>query len=235
MNFEIYCDESRPDLFTSKSTEKDKFLLIGSLWLPIDKRNLIKQRIKTLKDKHKIGGQIKWQRVSKSRLEFYKELIDIFMSFGKDLRFRSIAIEAEKVNFEIFHEDDKELGFYKFYYQMIHHWIFDFNEYKIFCDAKTNRKLDRLKILKKSLNNANLSSSIQFIQALPSKESVLIQLTDFLLGAIGGKLNKSIREHGAKNEVIKHLESRLGVNKLCPTGKNEEKFNVFKIHLEGGW
>jgi len=53
------------------------------------------------------------------------------------MRFRCIAVDREQVNLAL-HQNDGELGFYKFYYQLLHHWILD-NEYRIFCDLKTNR------------------------------------------------------------------------------------------------
>ena len=35
MKFEVYCDESRPDLFFNENKTAQQFLMIGSLWLPI--------------------------------------------------------------------------------------------------------------------------------------------------------------------------------------------------------
>ena len=235
VKFEVYCDESRPDLFTTGTLSKDQFLLIGSIWLPADQRALVKKRIKILKDHHKVGGQIKWQKVSNSRLDFYKEVVDLFMSFGHDLRFRCIAIKASKVDFQLFHNDDKELGFYKFYYQLLHHWILDFNDYFIFCDIKTNRNPKRLQDLKQCLQKTNLSSKVISIQSLPSSESALIQLADFLLGAAGASLNGNLTKDSAKSKILRHIESRLDVDQLKPTGKSEMKFNIFQIKLDGGW
>jgi len=235
MKFEIYCDESRPDLFTSKAQQKDRYLLIGGIWLPADKRIEIKQKIRELKNKRKIGGQIKWQKISKSRLQFYFELIDLFISFDLDIRFRCIAVKADKVNFNLYHNDDAELGFYKFYYELIHHWILDFNEYRIFCDTKTNRRPDRLAVLTRCLERANLSSKVHLIQAIPSRESVLIQFADFLIGAAGSELNNSLRPLSTKSKVLGYLREKLGRAKLSPTSRNEEKFNIFEIKLQGGW
>lgn len=235
MKFEIYCDESRPDLFTSKAEHKDRYLLIGGLWLPAEKRIEIKQQIKNLKNTHKIGGQIKWQKISKSRLRFYFELIDLFVSLGLDFRFRCIAVEASKVNFNLYHENDAELGFYKFYYELIHHWILDFNEYCIFCDTKTNRRPDRLATLQQCLQRSNLSSQIHSIQAVPSRESALIQFADFLLGAASSDLNESIDDQSAKKKILVYLREKLERKQLVPTVKSEEKFNIFAIQLQGGW
>ena len=235
MKFEVYCDESRPDLFTSRNRSSENFLLIGSLWLPAIHRAAIKEKITILKNRYKIGGQIKWQKISRSRLDFYFELINLFMSFGKDLRFRCIAVNPGEVDFSLYHNDDKELGFYKYYYQLIHHWILDFNEYRFFCDLKTNRNPKRLEDLRRCLKHSNLSSNIVSVQSIPSNESALIQLVDFLLGAAGARLNGVIRSNSTKEKVLLHLEARLGEDRLKPTRKGEEKFNIFKIKLQGGW
>ena len=44
MKFEIYCDESHPDVFRSKSPARAKYLLIGGLWLPSALRGRGKKR-----------------------------------------------------------------------------------------------------------------------------------------------------------------------------------------------
>lgn len=236
MKFEVYCDESSPDVFTSRSERRVRFLMIGSLWLPAELRQDLKNEIATLKDSHRVGGQIKWQKVSPSRQSFYTELTELFVQHGDDLRFRCIAVDKDKLDFKLYHEEDRELGFYKFYYQMLHHWILDFNDYQIFCDIKTNAKSDRLHDLQKCLQNANLSASISSVQAVPSSESALVQFADFLLGATNARMNDLLREGSTKKAVVEHLESLLNRPRLTATGRQEHKFNVFEIEPgKGGW
>lgn len=235
MKFEVYCDESNPDLFWTQAGERPQYLLFGSLWLNAELRPRIKEQIKSLKAAHSYPGEIKWHKVHAGRLPFYRDLIDLFFSHGLDLRFRCIAIPVGEVNMILFHSNDRELGYYKFYYQMLKHWIYDFNEYRIYCDEKTNRLGDRLKTLRRTLDLANATSQVLSVQALPSKEVVLIQLTDFLLGAVSSRLNGTVATDGTKDTVIRHLEARLDVRKLAPTPKSEPKFNIFRIRLEGGW
>jgi hypothetical protein len=122
--------------------------MIGSLWLPADLRGEIKQKILELRQHHQAWGEIKWSKVSPNRQGFYLDLIDLFFSYGDNLRFRCIAVDHQQVNLAL-HENDGELGFYKFYYQLLHHWILDFNEYRIFCDAKSNRDPKRLSTLQR--------------------------------------------------------------------------------------
>lgn len=232
MKFEVYCDEAHPDMFTS-AKPRGQFLMIGSLWLPTDLRGEIKQKIMELRQRHRAWGEIKWSKVSPNRQDFYLDLIDLFFSYGDNLRFRCIAVDRHEVNLAL-HENDGELGFYKFYYQLLHHWILDFNEYRIFCDAKSNRDPKRLPILQRCLTRANLSSEIRSIQSLPSREVVLIQLTDLLLGAVSSRLNGTLQQGAAKSAVLERLEAALGRN-FAPTHKGEEKFNIFRIRLQGGW
>jgi hypothetical protein len=233
MKFEVYCDESRPDLFTSQKRNA-RYLMIGSLWLPAGLRNEVKDKIKGLRQRHNTWGEIKWTKVSPSRLPFYLDLIDLFEAYGMDMRFRCIAVDSNQVDMN-WHENDSELGFYKFYYQLLHHWILDFNEYRIFCDTKTNRDLTRLKVLHRCLNRANLSSRVSSIQALPSRQVVLIQLSDLLLGAASSRLNQTLQSGSPKEAVVQRLESHLGVTQLHATHRDEEKFNIFQIRLQGGW
>ena len=232
MRFEVYCDEANPDVLTSESP-RARYLMIGSLWLPVELRNEIKSRVAALRLRHKAWGEIKWSKVSPNRRDFYVELIDLFVSYGDNLRFRCIAVDRTQLNLAL-HGNDGELGFYKFYYQLLHHWILDFNEYRIFCDVKSNRDPKRLPVLERCLSRANLTSRIDSIQSLPSHEVVLIQLCDLLLGAASSRINDTLREGSAKAAVVQRLELALG-RALGPTHKTKEKFNIFKIRLQGGW
>ena len=172
-------------------------------------------------------------KVSPSRVLFYNDLVDYFFSKKLDLRFRAIVINKNDVNLYKYHQNDQELGFYKFYYQVLQHWILDFNKYSIFLDYKKNRDRSRLHTLQNCLSCSNLSSDINIVQAVKSDESVLIQLTDFFTGITAGKFNDKIFSK-AKNKVIKRVEHHLK-RKIAPTGLYEKKYNVFKINLSGGW
>lgn len=233
MKFEVYCDETRPDLFTS-ANPNGRYLMIGSLWLPADMRDTAKSRIAELRTKHNVFGEIKWRKISPSKQDFYIELIDLFMSFGLDMRFRCVAVDRTEVNMGRLN-GDAELGFYKFYYQAIHHWILDHNEYSVFCDLKQNRDRSRLSTLKTVLGHANRTSEIGAVQSLPSPEVVLLQLCDVLLGAISARMNENQIDGAGKALVVEHLERRLDRHRLGPTAAAERKFNVFRMRLQGGW
>lgn len=236
MKIELYCDESRQDLFNNKKsiTENNRYICIGGLWIESDVREEIKNNIKVLQEKYKIFGEFKWKTVTPSKYSFYEELIDLFFNYNNSMRFRCVVIDATKVDMDTYNNSDSELGFYKFYYQLLTYWINNKNQYKIYTDYKVNRKNDRLNELKDVLNNKVRSlNTVQLIQAINSKESLLLQLEDVLMGAVAYKYN--YRDAGtaiAKNKLIKKIEEILDA-KITDNNKYNSKFNIFKINLRG--
>lgn len=231
MDFEVYCDESGLEALSNK--EAHNFTAIGGIWLPADCRFEFKEAMKRIKEKYKIVGELKWQKVSPAYFDLYRDVIDYFFSVDY-IRFRVILIEASKVNNIRFNNEDAELGFYKFYYQLLHHWIYDFNSYDIFLDLKVNRNKGRLKELNKVLSNANLTSHINQVQGLPSEQSLGIQMADILTGLVSSKVNQHLKSD-AKRGLVEHIEANFLKREIAPTPKWEEKFNVFRINLKGGW
>jgi hypothetical protein len=231
MKFEVYCDEANPDVLTSKHA-RARYLMIGGLWVRADLRQEIKTRIWQLRQKHNTWGEIKWSKVSPARQAFYLELVDLFIELKTDLRFRCIAVDSTTLKHEL-HNNDGELGFYKFYYQLLRHWIIGSNDYAIFCDIKSNRDPKRLPVLERCLARANSTYKIQAVQSLPSHEVVLIQLCDLLLGAASSRLNESLKRGSAKEAIVAKLETGLG-RPLMPSFRSENKFNIFKIHFREG-
>lgn len=232
MNFEVYCDESGLEALSRK--EEHLYSAIGGIWLPEDNRTDLKNGIKSIKEKYGIHGELKWQKLSPAYFELYKDIIDYFFQ-AEFIRFRVILIESSKVDHIRFNNTDAELGFYKFYYQLLHHWIYDFNNYNIFVDLKVNRDKNRLKELKNVLELSNLTSAISQVQGLPSEQSLGIQLADVLTGLVATKFNNEIKKGSAKDGLLQYVEQSLINKPIAPTPKKEEKFNVFKINLQGGW
>lgn len=232
MKFDVYCDESGPELLHSQRP-KSRYMVIGSVWLPKELRSECKTEIHRLRHQYGIGSEFKWRKVSPSKFSFYREVIDWFMGKGPDLRFRAIVVDHTRIDLVNFHDSDGELGFYKFYYQLLLHWTRECNEYRIFCDHKKNRLPDRLKTLERCLKHANISSVLH-VQAIRSEESVFIQLCDVLTGLTQARFNDPDALGQAKRDLLHHLEGLLG-HPVQATTLNEQKFNVFEIRPGGGW
>lgn len=231
MDFEVYCDESGLEALTRKDAHL--YTAIGGIWITSENRDTMKKGILEIKKQYKLKGELKWQKFSPKYFELYKDTIDFFFN-AEYIRFRIVLIEACLIDNIKFNNEDAELGFYKFYYQLLHHWIFDFNSYDIFLDLKINRNKGRLNELRKVLSNSNLTSDVKQVQGLPSEQSLGIQLADVLTGLTTAKFNGKLTSK-AKLDLIKYVEETYLSKPITATPKWEEKFNVFKINLKGGW
>lgn len=229
---ELYCDESRQDLFYNKNaiSNTNKYIFIGGVMINRDDRGKIKNKINELKKKYNLNikTELKWNRVTKTYLNLYKEIIDVYITY--DINFRTICIDSIKIDLK-YHNDNAELGFYKFYYQLLNNWISKGSRYTIYTDIKTYSDPNVLNDLKRYLNNKNHPNSIEKIYAIESNESVFLQLEDILMGATSYKMNFSKKGNSsAKLELIDYMEKKLG-HELKPTNKSATKFNLFEIRL----
>ena len=234
MQIDIYCDESRLEFLESK-TEKG-FMVIGSLWLLREKRDDIKSKIKEAKQKHNFGVEIKWTKISYKMLDFYKELIDIFASYQEFHFFKAIVVDTSKVNFE-YHQNNSDIGFYKFYYQVLVHKMntaSSHHDYFVYVDDKTNKVYKPLPLLKKVLNNALYAGNVKLIEPRDSFENLFIQYVDVLIGLVSYGYNTREMK-GAKAELYDYASKRLGLPLNKSTLKDRQPFNIFEIKLDGNF
>ncbi len=234
---DLYCDESRQDLLVNKAeiTKTNRYVSIGGLLVPREKRALLKERINSLKQQYNIVKEFKWGNVSNNKIEFYKALVDLFFEEEfKDICFRCVVIDAVEIDNEKYNGDDQELGYYKFYYQLIHNWINYRDTYYVFTDYKTNKEKNRLQELRRILNQTYQKENIEIIQAINSAESVILQFQNILMGTVSYKYNYGYNgTSSAKSELVTYVEEKLR-RKICATYPSEYKFNIFQINLGGG-
>jgi len=233
MKVDIYCDESRLEFLESKA---DGFMVIGSLWLKRDERDELKNKIKALKKKHNFTVEIKWTKISYKMLDFYKELIDIFVEYEKLHFFKAIVVDTAKINFE-YHQNNSDIGFYKFYYQVLVHKMNTAthkNEYYIYVDDKTNKVYKPLPLLKKVLNNAIYSGEVKLIEPRNSFENIFIQYVDILIGLVSYGYNTTTMR-GAKKELYEYATDRLNLPLNQATLRDKKPFNIFEIKLDRGF
>lgn len=162
----------------------------------------------------------------------YKEIIDLFFN-TYNIRFRAITVNTKLVDNNLYNNGSGELGFYKFYFQLIQKWLIEGNSYKIFLDYKVNAQKSRVQDLCRILR-CSTNATVEMTQSLPSEQSVLIQLADVLTDVVSSAFNDDNETKESKREVRSHVERYLG-HKIIATPPSEQKFNVFDINLRKGW
>jgi hypothetical protein len=220
----VYCDESCHD------QKAHAWMAIGGLRMPRDRKPELTRALRQVREARGLLGEVKWRKVSASRLEDYKALADFFFDTS-ELRFRAIVVEQARVRMER-HGRDQELAFYKFYYEMLEKWLEERAEYLILLDYKENRDADRYTTLQTYLQRHLRGKSwIADLTVINSRESPLAQLCDVLTGAVAAAYNGP-RAGGAKDSLMGHIAGRAEFGTLrTSTGLNAEKFNIFRIEL----
>jgi len=220
--FNIYCDES-----CHLENDHKNYMVLGSVSSAYNQVKRHTERIKNLKNKHKFNAEIKWSKVSNSKLQFYKELVDYF--FDTDLRFRAVVVDKKKVNNGAF-GDDYDTFYYKMYYSLLNHNKNSLYNYNVYLDIKDDLSAYKVEKLKEILNTK--FGVFRNVQNIRSHESILMQLADFIMGAISYNLNNEEKRVTAKTQIIDRIKMHSDQYLNATSNWNESKLNLFFIELK---
>lgn len=217
--FNIYCDES-----CHLENDHKPFMFLGYISCAYSQIKAHNERINDIKKKHNFYAEIKWNKVNKTKLKFYIELIDYF--FATDLRFRAIGIDKSKVNTGAFGKtyDDH---YYTMYYYLLHNKINTEYTYNVYLDIKDTLSANKVRKLKDILNVK--FGVFRNVQNIVSKESLLLQLADLIIGAISYNKNNEEKQSEAKRILIERIKKHCKQD-LEHTNYNK-KLNLFFIEL----
>ena len=224
--FVIYCDESCHDL-----TGHHKYMSIGAMKVPRIEKPQLSHKLRRLMRSVGLNSELKWSKVSRKRLDEYKKIVDFFFE-EKVLRFRAIIVPQGKIKFEKYHGRDRELAFYKFYYEMLEKWLEAGNEYLILLDYKNNRGADRYTTLRTYLERYLRGKAwIRDLTIIDSKQTPFAQLCDILTGSVAAAYNGT-RPSSAKEALTKYIAEGASLPSLkTSTPLTAGKFNIFKMDL----
>ncbi|TXD48674.1 DUF3800 domain-containing protein [Polaribacter sp. IC073] len=217
--FNIYCDES-----CHIENDHKKFMFLGSVSSAYNQVKLHTENINDLKKKHNFYAEIKWSKVSKSKLRFYLDLVDYF--FATDLQFRTVGVEKAKINNDSFNQDYDDF-YYKMYYYLLNHNLSSLYNYNVYLDIKDTLSAYKVNKLKDILNTK--FGVFRNVQNIRSHESIIMQMADFLMGAISYLHNDEHQKNKAKVQIIKKIQQHC--NEDLSKTNYSKKMNLFFIEL----
>ena len=226
MEYNIYCDES-----CHLPNDGEKIMVIGGLLCPKGKAQQINKEIFAIKERHKVYrfAEIKWTKVSNSKLDMYKELIDLFFDHTY-LQFRAVvATGKDRLDYNRYrltHDD----WYQRIYYLVLREMLSINDSHYIYADIKDTKGDVKVQKLKEVLNNAIgyfFDDSVKNIQLVRSDQIQLMQLADLLIGAVS-YANRNLNQSQAKVNLINYIEQKSGRILTMTTPKSENKMNLFK-------
>jgi len=207
--YNIYIDES-----CHLEHDTSKVMCIGYTKINRDDYEALKKTVKAIKLRHNTPTEVKWNNLSMSRWELYKELIDFF--FRSNIEFRSVLVKNKQNLDPIrYNREDQNSFYYKTLKLLVNNKVSDEDDfYRVFLDVKDTRGKSRIKLLKAELDKKHKDNSpFIYFQHLHSNENEFLQLTDLFIGAICYKARKESEKKGAsqiKQKVIGYLEECSG-------------------------
>ncbi|KJR46476.1 hypothetical protein UF75_3141 [Desulfosporosinus sp. I2] len=207
MNYNVYCDES-----CHLEHDGINVMTLGAVWCSKEKVKVINSRIIEIKEKHGIyaNAEIKWTKVSPSKLCLYSDIVDYFFS-ERDLHFRGLVIPDKGIlnhdRFAQTHDD----WYYKMYFDMLKAIFSPNDAYNIYIDIKDTHSYRKAQKLHEVCCNSAYDFSariIKKIQPIRSHEVQIMQLVDILTGALGYR-NRRFPETFSQSEAKKQLISQI--------------------------
>jgi len=222
--YNVYCDES-----CHLEHDNQKSMVLGAVWVDADCVKSISKDIKGIKEKHgiKSHAEIKWTGVSKSKLDYYKELLSYFFH-NPNLNYRGLIIPDKSVLTHERYNQTHDDFYYKMYFNMLKVVWQRGDRYRIYIDLKDTNGARKIKKLHDVLCNNSYDfqrEMIQDIQLIRSHESTLIQLSDLISGAIS-YVNRGLSGSTAKLEIVEYLKNLSGYSLNKTTYLTELRFNL---------
>lgn len=222
--YNVYCDES-----CHLEHDRKQVMLLGCVWCPKSAVRKISMDLRKIKAKHNALEELKWTKVSKFKKAFYIDIINYFFE-TPELHFRCLIVkDKSKLNHDHFSKGSHDNFYYKMYFSMLTKILSPQNKYYIYLDIKDTRSKFKIQKLREVLCNnvydftKHMIASIQHIR---SYESELLQLSDFLIGAVGYE-NRNLKENPAKVSVVELIKEKFKQSLCESTSLYEKKFNLF--------
>lgn len=226
--FNVYCDES-----CHLEHDCERSMVLGAVWCLASQAEHLNRRIAELKSEHGLSPffEIKWGRVSPSKLAFYEALVEFF--FQTDgLHFRAWVVPDKSIlrhgDFAQTHDD----WYYKMYFNMLKVIIKTTAVYHVYLDIKDTRSREKLAKLHEVLANAHYDFQWQIVarmQHVHSHDIGLLQLADLLIGAVSYVARGMTDSEGAspaKQRLVELIRERSKVALTHSTLPSETKVNV---------
>lgn len=230
---EVYVDES--------SQNRGQELLLGALCIPLPwsaqaTRMLHRSRLPELPN-----GEMKWGKVSLSKLAAYQRFVDRFFESVPffEAHFHCLCVTRAKINDAKFNDGDREVGFNKEIFQIANKcarlYPTLFHVYPDYRDTPQNPEELRLILNRYRAKKGDRRDwPFRRCQFRDSKTTLLLQLTDILLGAVGFHVNGHNDKPDAspaKRQLASHILAHARISDCTRDTRVAGKFTIWHRNL----
>ena len=172
---------------------------------------------------------MKWGKVSKAKLSAYQAVVD-FIATQQDIHFRCIVVDKSKVDFDKFFQNDRQLGFWVFYWHCLKQWMGNSNTYYISIDFKPESLRSGPRRLRQVLENECIRRAwVKSLDCVDSRENPFCQIADVFIGAVGYEQN-GLAGSPVKVALAQHIATKFSRANLKGSDfPSHLRFNIWRI------
>jgi len=224
-------------------------MVLGGLITPASHTEKFDATMQKYRDEQKMFAELKWAKISNQKIAEYKRFIEYFFALNNTdvIHFHCIVLDTHQFNHKKYNDGNKEIGFYKFYYQLLLNCFAknylrknEDDKFIIYLDQRTTSY--SLNDLKDILNNGikkkfgMTDNRAVSIQPVNSKKCETMQINDILIGAIGYQKNGYHLLSGSKKskiEMCEYIAKEAGVVSLQNnTAWGRVRFKIWNFQLQ---
>lgn len=230
---EIYIDES--------SQTKNRYLVLGGVTLHGPVCREAEVAIQAARLPELPNGEIKWGKASRSKIEAYKRVVDVFWDHRtlQEAHFHSLFVDTSKLDHKKFNQGDREIGFSKEIYLLAKKFgqLYPGFFHLYLDERKTSQSTEELRLI---LNRGMMKDGdardwpFRRCHFRDSKSSALLQMVDLFIGAIAYCINGHIASpeaSEARTELARHIMRRAGIRNPIDGTARRGKFTVWERRL----
>lgn len=241
-SLQVYCDES---------STCSQFLVYGGIVTSAPHAAAFDQEFNAWRESVNMRGELKWVKVSRSKLEHYKAAVDMFFrhALKHRMHFKVVVFNTREIDYRTYHKGNHDLGFYKFYYQFLLHKFgcyatSDDHKLWVYIDQRsgcTDVKLGTLRnVLASGIKRkyGRAADVVRKVEARDSKTCNIMQIADVLMGAVGFHWNQLAGAPGASPSK-KALAQYIAISALSfpslvvQTRQTVKHFEIWRFRFSG--
>jgi hypothetical protein len=232
---DIYLDET--------SQNKHEYLVLGGLIIHKVCVSRFNELIASARQPELPFGEMKWEKVSRSKLPAYRRVIDAYFDGDSEcplMEFHSVVVHMPDVKGRLYNSGSREIGFNKDVYQLCMKFgrLYRDRLFHVYPDHRETRSsTEELRLI---LNRAMRKKGdrrdwpYRRLHLQNSKRVYALQVVDILIGALAYRLNKHHLKEGAsvtKTELSRHVLDRANIKDVYRDTAVRGKFTVWHRRL----
>lgn len=214
--YHIYCDES-------SHIGKQDYLLFAGMVVEQTRLSQIEDEILSILTRWGVFGELKWGKISRTKLEVYKELLEYVWDKRPVVHFNAFVVRRSSLDHWKLHGTSYNQALDNVQAEHISQMICAHIQHGHRCDIYIDERqtLPALAAMQRHCNHL-LSlewdypdETIRSIRSIDSHDSQLLQIADVLMGAIAFDINGLAFEENAspaKVEAMRFVQNLVGVS-----------------------